>query len=159
MSKKPRQDLSHRNADSNIINIEDLAASAKENQLKADVVRLEKLNVGLSQTVDNLLQTVESKDAEIAHLKQLLTGSAPQLDIASKFLLSNEQIISEQQLDRLRQISMQRELTLDEAKRVDIFTKIVRLCKGDPTTIEGNSLPKDVTPAELLKLASTKLKE
>lgn len=160
MTKKPPfQQIPSQNDASNIINIADLAIGATENALRTDVLRLEKLNVGLSQTVDNLLNTIESKDTEIAHLKQLLMGSTDVIGEAMPILMSDEEVIALKQLDRLKQISMQRDLTLDETKRFDLLVKNKRLAQGNATTIDQTKLPKNISNDDLLKLASKKIKE
>ncbi len=122
--------------------------------------KLEALNVGLSQSIDNLLQTLEQKDDEIRHLKELLNGSGVTIiGQASKILMTDEEVIAEKQLGRLRTLSMERDLTLDEVKRFDLLVKNKRLAQGKSTTIESKpvGLPKDLSDSQLIQIASKKI--
>lgn len=135
------------NDSSNLIGIEDLAKKAVHAKLEED-------NVGLSQTIDKLLKLLEEKESEIDHLKSMLGRSVP---IIGELNLSNEELIAEKQIARLREFSMLRELTLDEAKRLDIFVKIKHMNEKKEDDPKSN-LPKDVTPKDLILIATGKKK-
>jgi carbonic anhydrase len=147
MKKSQSTNQQHQSDSSNLVSIEDLAKKAVHAKLEED-------NVGLSQTIDKLLKLLEEKESEIDHLKSMLGRSVP---IIGELNLSNEEIIAEKQIARLREFSMLRELTLDEAKRLDIFVKIKHLNekKDEP---EASKLPKDVTPKDLILIATGKKK-
>jgi hypothetical protein len=163
MSRKPKTSSeSSQDLQSGISSIAELALQAREDFLKPQIVKLEALNLGLSQSIDNLLKTLDQKDDEIRHLKQLLVGSQlPTFGEVSRILLSDEEIIAEKQLGRLRNMSMERDLTLDEVKRFDLLVKNKRLAQGNATTIESKpvGLPKDMSNDQLMKLASKKIEE
>lgn len=72
---------------------------------------LEDENLELKDKVDAIPQTVES--------------SVPTTTFQFDDYGSDEEVISKIQLARLKEVSMERELTLEEAKRVEIFSKIV----------------------------------
>lgn len=142
--------------------VSELAFAAREDFFKPKLEKLEALNVGLSQTIDNLLKTLEQRDDEVSHLKRLLMGSAiPIIGEASKILMSDEEVIAEKQLQRLRTMSMERDLTLDEVKRFDLLVKNKRLAQGNATTIEAKpvGLPKDLPKDQLMQIASKKIEE
>lgn len=72
---------------------------------------LEDENLELKDKIDAIPQTVESS----------VSTTTFQFDDYG----SDEEVISKIQLARLKEVSMERELTLEEAKRVEIFSKIV----------------------------------
>lgn len=79
----------------------------------------------------------------------------------AEHILTDEEIIAVKQLERLKKMSMDRELTLDEVKRMDLLVKNKRLAQGAATNINGDKkdLPKDVTPKQLIQIASRKITE
>ncbi len=54
------------------------------------------------------------------------------------------------QLNKLKEISYERELTLEEAKRVEIFSKILNVLENSPKTIKVET--KNLDNKELLSL-------
>ena len=108
-----------------------------------------------------LKEQIQKKDEEITHLKQLLMSYSPLVGQAESIVLTNEEIIAVKQIERLNKASLDRELTLDEAKRLDIYVKILRLVRGQSTTINGDKkdLPKDLSPGKLIEIASRKIIE
>lgn len=60
--------------------------------------------------------------------------------------------IALEQLERLRDISRQRLLSPDEVKTYDLLVKNLRLIENDPTVIEGQAKPKELTVEEALTL-------
>lgn len=144
------------NIQDRVIDIHEMASSAAEQQLTKSYLNLEKKAIGLSQTIDQLLSTLDEKDAEIRHLKQLLDGSVPYIGQAIRLDVSDEEYIANIQLEKLKESGRLRELTLDEIRKFDLLVKNKRLAKGDATTIEGTNLLKKEKP-ELLKIASKKM--
>jgi hypothetical protein len=71
-------------------------------------------------------------------------------------LPTNEAIIVEVQLERLRNIALERLLTPDETKQYDILVKNLLLIRGQPTVINGTAnVVEDLDDAELVELAQT----
>lgn len=106
------------------------------------------------KTIQELTKKVKRLEDENIELKKGLDGGSlikkEDADF-SKFLTSTDQeTISKIQLNRLKEISFERELTLEESKRVEIFTKILTLMDDKKKTIKGES--KRLDDAELLKL-------
>lgn len=147
MSKKSSHSSQASDCSNSVIGIDELSKRAVHQKLEED-------NVGLSQTIDKLLKLLENKEQEIDHLKSMLGRSVP---IIGELNLSNEEIIAEKQIARLREFSMLRELTLDEAKRLDIFVKIKNINKKEEPA-EKDSLPQDVTPRDLILIATGRKK-
>ncbi len=140
-----------------VVNIHEMANSAAEKHLAQSYLNLEKKALGLSQTIDSLLKTLDNKEAEIVHLKQLLNSSVPILGEAVRIEVSDEEMIADIQIRKLKETSMLRELTLDEIRKFDLLVKNRRLAKGDATTIEGSNLNKGLDKPQLLKLAAKKI--
>lgn len=158
---KKKQSL-HQDVDSSIpqdrvVNIHEMANSAAEQHLATSYVTLERKAIALSQTIDQMVKALDERDAEIAHLKQLLNGMVPTIGEAVKIEITDEEFIADVQLLKLKQASQIRELTLDEIRKFDLLVKNKRLAKGDATTINGDNLNKKPDKKELLKLASKKL--
>ena len=75
MSKKRQSVDSEQLSDtSSILSITEVAGDMREAAFRTEIVRLEKHNVGLAETISNMLLSLDNKDAEIAHLKKLLVG-------------------------------------------------------------------------------------
>lgn len=97
-----------------------------------DMASLQKYADAQYKTILSLTKKVKLLEQENINLKDILEKSTPLLDEEKKtFNLpeveasSDEEMIAKVQLARLNEISLERELTLEEAKRVEIFTKIL----------------------------------
>lgn len=95
---------------------------------------LEEENVELKERLDSL--PVQQAVGKIIQLDELTYGS-------------DEEIISKIQLARLKESSMERELTLEEAKRVEIFSKIVAAKEKNKTF---DATAKRLDNSDLLKM-------
>ncbi len=155
MSKKSKP-LSPTNDTSNLVSIDSLAIEAKEFQAKQVVKKLEDDNLGLSLTVDKLLKELENKENQILHLEKMLGGQVP---IIGDLSMPNEILIVEKQIALMHRNAKDRELTLDEAKRLDIYVKIKNGDKPKEDPNKNLSPLKDVTPRDLLKLAAKRIEE
>lgn len=107
------------------------------------------------KTLIELTKKNKSYEEEIKHLKKLLEGAVPVISDRPQvdFSANDEEAIAREQLFRLKQLSNEKELTLEEAKRVEIFSKILTAGKGKPKDINGNS--RQPNEAELLTLLSS----
>lgn len=145
--------LNDSSKDEALVSMEKLAA-------KVRLQKLEEHNVGLSQTIDKLLEELKKKEEEIDHLKHMLGRNLPIVGQISPLLMTDEEAIAEKQLQRLKEQSLVRDLTLDEAKRLDIYVKIKHSKNNTPKTLEANNgLPKNLQKPELLHIASKKIVE
>ena len=110
-------------------------------------------------TILELSKKINKLEEENKHLKTLLENSTPILEEQKKELLGynvdapNEEIIAEIQLNKLKAIAVDRELTLEETKKFEIFSKVLsnlKQAQGKNKTIEVKA---DVLSTEdLLKL-------
>lgn len=121
-----------------------------------DVASLQKYAEAQYKTILSLSKKVKVLEEQNIELKDLLEKSTPLLNEEKKNFSvynveasSDEEMIAKVQLARIKEISMDRELTLEEAKRVEIFTKILS-SKGNnnSSTIQIQKMGND----DLLKL-------
>jgi hypothetical protein len=106
-----------------------------------DFASLQKYAEAQYKTILSLSRKVKVLEEENIELKDLLEKSTPVLNEEKKNFIayqveasSDEEMIARVQLARMKEISMDRELTLEEAKRVEIFTKILNT-KGSSSSI------------------------
>jgi hypothetical protein len=106
-----------------------------------DFASLQKYAEAQYKTILSLSRKVKVLEEENVELKDLLEKSTPVLNEEKKNFIayqveasSDEEMIAKVQLARMKEISMDRELTLEEAKRVEIFTKILNT-KGSSSSI------------------------
>lgn len=121
-----------------------------------DFASLQKYAEAQYKTILSLSRRVKILEEENIELKDLLEKSTPLLNEEKKNFVayqveasSDEEMIAKVQLARMKEISMDRELTLEEAKRVEIFTKILNT-KGSSSsvTIQTQKMDSD----DLLKM-------
>lgn len=116
-------------------NFEDLQAFAKAQQ----------------KTLVDLSKKNKSLDEEVKHLKKLLEGAVPVINAPAKidFTANDEEAIAREQLYLLKKISSEKELNLEETKRVEIYAKIlIALRSKEPKDINGKF--KDQSQDELM---------
>jgi hypothetical protein len=96
-------------------------------------------------TITNLLKQIESLKDEKNHLESLLTHHSSSLTINNPLNIDDEETICRMQLKRLRDKSLNTELTLEEAKRVEIYTKILNTKLNQPKTVvvKSNNISND----------------
>lgn len=97
---------------------------------------------------------------EINHLKNLLTQSVPLLmPEVVNVIVTPEEAVIDKQIELLQARGIDRELTLEDTKKLDLLIKNKRLVKEQSTTIQGESKKIDkrsVSNAELILIASKK---
>jgi len=97
-----------------------------------DMATLQKYADAQYKTILSLTKKVKLLEQENMELKDLLEKTTPLFDEEKKTFempqieaSSDEEMIAKVQLVKMREIAIERELTLEEAKRVEIFTKIL----------------------------------
>lgn len=73
--------------------------------------------------------------------------------------LTPEENICIQQIDRLEKLSNERQLTLEEVKRLDLLIKNLKLIREESTVIVQNRTPDNIEEADLVAIARTKTTE
>lgn len=95
---------------------------------------------------------IKQLEEQVLHLKSLLN---PEHRI-EEILVPTEQQICEMEIDKLRKTSMERSLTLEETKRLDLYIKNLYLIKGTVKDIETDfkRLPPGITRTQLEQIAA-----
>lgn len=70
--------------------------------------------------------------------------------------VSDEELIANAQLERLKMKAMEQELTLEEIKKFDLLVKNKKLSEANTASLpaEYKNLPEDINDSELLQIAS-----
>lgn len=158
MSRK-KQNQQHQNDSSNsILDAAQLAVIAHENKMKTDLLEAEHKFLKMSEVCDNLIKQLEAKEEEISHLKSLLAHTVPIVGEVQVVPISDEEMIADIQLRKLRDNAKIRELTLDETRKFDLLVKNKRLAQGVATNIDKqeDKLPKQLGKSQLLQIATKK---
>lgn len=120
-----------------------------------DMGSLQKFADAQQKTIQALTRKLKVLEEENIELKERM-DSLPEQQAVSKIIQlddlsygSDEEVISKIQLARLKETSMERELTLEEAKRVEIFSKIVANKEKNKTF---DATAKRLDNADLLKM-------
>ena len=104
---------------------------------------------------DILLEENKKLQLEINKLRE-----AARPKPASKLILSDEELIAQLQLERIKFKALEQELTLEEIKKYDLLVKNKRLAEGNPTVVaDYKKLPENVSEEELIQIASGQIKE
>lgn len=159
MSRKSKDQTNEFSSKEELLSITELSENTKENQLKTQLLKLEDKCIALSQVVDTLLKQVESKEEEISHLKNILGKTVPIIGEGNPIAINitDEELIADIQLRKLKEQARIRELTLDEIRKFDLLVKNKRLAQGNATEIEGRTLSKELPKKQLLQIASKKI--
>ena len=97
----------------------------------------------------DLTKKVTLLEKEKDHLKNMLESTIP---VFSTITISDEEQIAREQLRKLNTLSKERDLTLEEAKRTDIYSKILLSLMSKNKQIETSA--KHLSDVELLQLVS-----
>lgn len=79
-------------------------------------------------TLQKAYERIQRLEGELTHLKSVL-ASTPLTDNPVQIITSDEQSICEMEIQRLKETAMQRGLTLEETKRLDLLVKNLFLSK------------------------------
>lgn len=142
---------------SNLKSITDISQSYKSKADLSEEVKNLRAVVG-AQELDNklMLEQLKKKDQEIEELKKLLAHSPKNLSIGT---INEELMIAEMQLNKLRVLSQNRELTLEEARKFEIFSKVKQANSNNAMDVPYKKSTSDKETAELLKLAQKSVKK
>lgn len=130
-------------------------------QLKKELIILKRENHAALLTIDRLLIDLNKKREQVEHLETLITKNVPVIKKENNkisVIISPEEEIAQVQLERLRQSSLNRTLTLEEVRTFDLLVKNKRLVLDESTVNMGKNKLRDVEEADLLQLAQTNLK-
>lgn len=101
------------------------------------------------KTIVEQTKKITELQNEIEHLKSMLVSTTPILNVPSLVAIDDEETISRVQLHKLKEISQVRELTLEEARKLEIYSKIINQIENRP---KKNAIPtKGVTNEDLVR--------
>jgi len=123
-----------------------------------EMSQLQEFASAQQKTIIQLSKKIQKIEEERDHLKTLLESSVPLIktegqQMGEKFLTSAEEAICVAQLDMLRDISVKREFTLEETRKVEVFSKVLAAVRNAPKTIEIKN--KNMSTEELLALVES----
>lgn len=102
------------------------------------------------------IEKIKKLEDEVKHLQELLASTTPLIgDSKVEILLKSPELtICEIQIELLQNRAMQKELSLEEVKTLDLLIKNKRLLSGDPSMIESDKKKtKPLTKQELVAVA------
>jgi len=119
--------------------------------IKKTVAELKEYAEAQFHVITRLSKETEQLKAEKRHLEALLKASTPVISLnKEEDVVSNEEKICKEQITIFKNLSTERELTLEETKKVEIYTKILFQIK-QPESKKASPVEKLDTKA-LLKL-------
>lgn len=116
------------------------------------------------KTIDGLMRKNEQLQQEVSHLKQLLESTlqnvSTQLHPVERVIVTPEEALIDRQIEMIQHRAFDRELTLEDTKKLDLLIKNKRLAKEQSTTIQGKTKKynndKLISSKELIQLALNK---
>jgi hypothetical protein len=123
-----------------------------------EMSQLQEFATSQQKIIIQLSKKIQKIEEERDHLKSLLESSVPLIkkegeSLGEKFLTSAEEAICVMQLEKLRDVSASRELTLEETRKVEVFSKVLNAVRNAPKTIEIKN--KQISSEELLALVES----
>lgn len=123
-----------------------------------DFDQLQQFAQAQQTTIIQLSKKLQKLEDERDHLKSLLESSVPLMKTEEtreleKLHGNNTENICHNEIKKLRDVSSVRELTYEEAKRLDIYFKIITQISNFSKPIETKA--KQMSSAELLKLVES----
>ena len=146
MTRPRKNHKQKKNDSSNLKSIEDIA---KKFTTKID---LQKKVLEQSKMIDALNETIDTLTTELTNIKvdNKING---EIQIVGE-IPDNDKLIAETQLSRLKQIALSRDLTLEETRKFEIFSKIKNQSAEPKKSGDSSTLPRDVTPRTLMSIAA-----
>lgn len=123
----------------------------KKAELLEDISYLSQLAATQDLQLTKLRKELEKRNSEITNLKDKLQNlSSPIMKIETQA----EEIVAEAQLKRIREIAQHRDLTLEEARKFEIFSKVKQNTeKLKPVIPQWTALPESIQNTDLLQIA------
>ncbi len=124
-------------------------------KLKSEEEKMEFLSAQLA-VINRQGKEIDQLKSEKKHLEQLLKAKVPAIDgtIAKEEMGTPEELICIEQLKMLKSFSEDRELTLEETRKVEIYAKI--LFQGKNGNKKSNPAVDKMTTEQLLSIVENK---
>ena len=155
-NKKPTQ---NKKGTSNLKSIKDIPESYKTKaELEKHIGDLIIMIDGQNRHIQKLETDLEQANQKVRHLEKILENSVPKLGEGDSIQL-DEVTIARMQLQKLGRLAANRELTNEEARRFEIFSRVIQNdAKIDKQKSQETSF-RDVSPTKLLEMATAKPKK
>lgn len=134
---------------SNILDINELRKRFAEN---ASLEEWKEFATVQNKVIEQNAKHVEHLKNQIKHLENLLL-TRNQSSLITE--LSPEEKICIEQIDRLERQSSERQLTLEEVKRLDLLVKNLKLIREESTIVVNNKRNENVKEADLVAIAQS----
>lgn len=121
-----------------------------------DIAEVKAFSQAQSKTIIELSRKNKELSDEVIHLKKMLEGSVPLIKEKKDNinLGSNDQeYICRTEINKLRDISLDRELSLEECKKLDIYSKILKDLANPTKNVKVETT--SVSTADLLSIVGS----
>jgi predicted DNA-binding ribbon-helix-helix protein len=116
-----------------------------------DFSQLQEYAEAQNLTIVQLSKKIQKLEDERNHLKKLLESSIPLIAPVKNENDNDSEYICTIEISKLRDISTQRELTLEESRRLETYFKILTQINNKPKKVEKEV--EKLSDSEVLKLA------
>ncbi len=90
-------------------------------------------------TITTLISKNKALEEEITHLKTLLVGLVEHTPVVERIIVTPEEALIDAQLNILQQRSIGIEISLEDAKKLDLLLKNKKIIKEEHKTLKGES--------------------
>jgi hypothetical protein len=132
--------------DDNTVDIKVLGGKFKKGELQE---YCNKLYISLQKSEERIKQLEFEND----HLKELLSSTTPLVE--NTFNPTSEQQICEIQIELIKKQGMEKQLSLDDTKRLETLVKILKIIK-EKAPVKPATAPQSVSFDELMSMARPK---
>lgn len=101
-------------------------------------------------TIQKAQTRIKQLEEQVAHLQGLISSTNKILDANT----NTDQLICEIQIERIKKTAMDRDLTLEETKRLDLLVKNLYLSKEKNSAIPVDFEKFDISEAQLIEIAA-----
>ncbi len=127
-----------------------------------DILQLTAFAEAQHKTIDKLTKRCTELQEEVEHLKTLISSTTellPKEQNVTKIIVSKEEAVLDAQINLLYQRALDKELTLEETKKLDLLIKNKEAIKEKSIPAKSKKFDrKDVSDAELILLAERDIK-
>jgi len=120
--------------------------SKETETINPEVRKLQAYSNAQTNTIIELSRKLKEAQDEVSHLKKLLEGSVPLIKPEGSSGITSsagdQEYICRTEINKLREISRDRELTLEECKKLDIYSKILKDLASAPPKINDQPAKK-----------------
>lgn len=113
------------------------------------------------KTITALITKNKLLEEEVKHLKDLLLTITPVAgdNVVQKIIITPAEALIERQVFMIQSYGLEKELTLEEVKKLDLLLKNLKILKDQNTTIQNSPAKyenKHLSSAQLIQIATSK---